>query len=69
MLRAQFACVVQLPNESVPKLHAHLRVLYHLAYHEAKDCSEIKLVENFISALNNWEVQNHIRRRKPTTYG
>ena len=52
LLRAQLACVVQLPNESVQKLHARMRVLYHLAY----------------PALNNREVQNHVRRRKPTTY-
>ena len=32
LLWAQFACVVQLPNESVQKLHARMRVLYHLAY-------------------------------------
>ena len=27
LLRAQFACVVQMPNESVQKLHARMRVL------------------------------------------
>ena len=32
VLRAQFNFVVQLPNESVQKLHSRLRVLYHLAY-------------------------------------
>ena len=68
LLRAQFACVVQLPNESVQKLHARLRVLYHLAYPEARDCSEIYLIEKFVAALNNREVQNHVCRQKPTTY-
>ena len=68
LLRAQFACIVQLPNESVQKLHAHLRVLYHLAYPDAKDRSEFYLVEKFIAALNNREVQNHVRHGKPTTY-
>ena len=68
LLQAQFACMVQLPNESVQKLHGRLRVLYHLAYPEAKDRSKIYLVEKFISPLNNREVQNHVRHRKPTTY-
>ena len=66
--RAQFACVVQLPNESLQKPYSSLGVLYHLAYPEAKDCSKIYLVKKFISMLNNQEVQNHVRCRKPTTY-
>ena len=68
LLRTQFACVVQMPNESVQKLHARMRVLYHLAYPDASTGNEVYLIEKFISALNNREVQNHVRRRKPTTY-
>ena len=68
MLRAQFNFVVQLPQESVQKLHSRLRVLYHLAYPKVEDRSEVTLIERFIQALNNREVQNHVRRRKPTTY-
>ena len=68
LLRAQFACVVQLPNESVQKLHARMRVLYHLAYPDASTRNDIFLIERFISALNNREVQNHVRRKKPLTY-
>ena len=68
LLRAQFACVVQMPNESVQKLHARMRVLYHLAYPDKGTRNEVYLIEKFIAALNNREVQNHVRRRKPTTY-
>ena len=68
LLRAQFACVVQLPNKSVQKLHARMRVLYHLAYPDASMRNEIFLIERFISALNNREVQNYVRRRKPSNY-
>ena len=68
LLRAQFACLVQLPNESVQKLHARMRVLYHLAYPDASTRNDIFLIERFIAALNNREVQNHVRRRKPLTY-
>ena len=68
LLRAQFACVVQLPNESVQNLHARMRVLYHLAYPDASMRNEIFLIERFISALNNREVQNYLRRRKPPIY-
>ena len=68
LLWAQFACVVQLPNESVQKLHARMRVLYHLAYPDASMRNEIFLIERFISALNNRQVQNYVRRRKPSTY-
>ena len=68
MLRAQFSFVVQLPNESVQKLHSRLRVLYQLAYPDEKDRSEVTLIEKFIQALNNRKVQNHVRRRKPTIY-
>ena len=68
LLRAQFACVVQLPNKSVQKLLARMRVLYHLAYPDASTRNDIFLIERFIAALNNREVQNHVRRRKPLTY-
>ena len=68
MLRAQFDHVVQLPNESIQKLHSRMRVLYQLAYPDLKDRSEINLIERFIKALNNREVQNHVRRRKPAKY-
>ena len=68
LLRAQFACVVQLANESVQKLHARMRVLYHLAYPDASTRNDIFLIERFIAALNNCEVQNHVKRRKPLTY-
>ena len=68
LLRAQFACVVQLPNESVQKLHARMRVLYHLAYPDSSTRNDIFLIERFISALNNRQVQNHVHRRKPLTY-
>ena len=68
LLRAQFACVVQLPNESVQKLHARMRVLYHLAYPDDSKRNDIFLIERFIAALNNREVQNHVRKRKPLTY-
>ena len=68
LLHAQFACVVQLPNESVQKLHARMPVLYHLAYPDANMRNEAYLIEKFISALNNCEVQNYVRRRKPPTY-
>ena len=30
--------------------------------------NEVFLIERFISALNNREVQNYVRRRKPPTY-
>ena len=56
MLRAQLACVAQLPNKSVQKLHARMRVLYHLAYPEQMDRSEIFLIERFIAALNKFLV-------------
>ena len=69
LLRAQFHCVVQLPNESVQKLHARMRVLYHLAYPDKNTQDETHLIERFINALNNREVQNYVRRRKPTTFG
>ena len=68
ILRAQFTCVVQLPNESVQKLHARMRVLYHLAYPDPNTRNEVYLTEKFINALNNCEVQNYVRRRKPPTY-
>ena len=68
LLRARFACVVQLPKESVQKLHARMRVLYHLAYPDASTRNDIFLIERFIAALNNCKVQNHVRRRKPLTY-
>ena len=68
LLRAQFAFVVQLPNESVQKLHTRMGVLHHLAYPDANTRNEFYLIEKFISALNNREVQNYIRRRKPPTY-
>ena len=45
-----------------------MRVLYHLAYPDASTRNEIFLIERFIVALNNREVQNHVRRRKPLTY-
>ena len=60
--------MVQLPNESVQKLHARMRVLYHLAYPDANMRNEVFLIERFISALNNREVQNYVRQRKPPTY-
>ena len=69
LLRAQFNCVVQLPNESVQKLHARMRVLYHLACPDKNTRDETHLIERFINALNNREVQNYVRHRKPTTYG
>ena len=68
MLRAQFACVVQMPNESMQKLHARMRVLYHLAYPDVSTHIEVYLIEKFISALNNREVQNHVLRMMPPTY-
>ena len=67
LLRAQF-CVVQLPNESVQKLHARMRLLYHLVYPDPSTQNEVYLTEKFINALNNREVQNYVRRRKPPTY-
>ena len=68
MLRAQFANVRQQPNESVQSLHSRMRVLYLLAYPDKEDQSRVMLVERFISALNNRDVQNFVRRRKPTTF-
>ena len=68
LLPAQFACVVQLPNELVQKLQVRMRVLYHLAYPDTSTRNNIFLNERFISALNNREVQNHVCRRKPVTY-
>ena len=68
LLQAQFACLVQLPNESVQKLYARMRVLFHLAYPDASTRNDIFLIERFIVALNIREAQNHVRRRKPTTY-
>ena len=68
MLRAQFHNVIQLPTESVQKLHSRLRVLYHLAFPNTEDRSELTLVEKFIAALNNREVQRNVRRRKPGNY-
>ena len=67
LLRAQFGRVVQMPNVSVQKLHARMQVLYHLAYPDTSTRNEVYLIEKFISALNNREVQNHVRRRKPPT--
>ena len=68
MLRAQFHCVVQLPNESIQRLHARMRVLYNLAYPDVHDRSDIFLTERFVAALNNREVQNYVRRRKPSSF-
>ena len=68
LLRAQLACVVQLQNESVQKLHARMRVLFHLAYPDASTRNDIFLIDRFIAALNNLEVQTHVRQRKPATY-
>ena len=45
-----------------------MRVLYHLAYPDKGTRNEVYLIEKFIAALNNREVQNHVRRRKPATY-
>ena len=45
-----------------------MRVLYHLAYPDASMRNDVFLMERFIAALNNREVQNHVRRRKPLTY-
>ena len=45
-----------------------MRVLYHLAYPDANMRNEVFLIERFISALNNREVQNYVCRRKPPTY-
>ena len=53
LLRAQFNCVVQLLNELVQKLHARIRVLYHLAYPDKNTRDETHLIERFINALNN----------------
>ena len=68
LLRAQFACVVQLPNKSVQKLHARMRVLFHLAYPDASTRDDIFIIERFIVALNNRKVRNQVCRRKPATY-
>ena len=68
LLRAQFACVVQMPNKSVQKLHAWMRVLYHLAYPYKGTHNEVYLIEKIIWALNNREVHNYVHQRKPTTY-
>ena len=64
LLRAQFACVVQLPNESVQKLHARMRVLYHLAYPDASTRNDIFLIERFIAALNNREVHKPCKKEE-----
>ena len=45
-----------------------MRVLYHLAYPDASKRNDIFLIERFIAALNNREVQNHVRWWKPLTY-
>ena len=45
-----------------------MRVLYHLAYPDTSTRNDIFLIERFVAALNNREVQNHVRRRKPLTY-
>ena len=45
-----------------------MRVLYHLAYPNTSTRSDVFLIERFIAALNNREVQNHMRWRKPITY-
>ena len=68
VLRTQFNYVYQLPTESVQKLHSRMRVLYHLAYPDQEDRSEITLIERYIQALNNRVVQGHVRRRKPKSY-
>ena len=68
MLRAQFDHVRQQPNESIQSLHSRMRVLYLLAYPDEEDQSRVMLVERFISALNNRDVQNFVRRRKPKTF-
>ena len=68
MLRAQFAHIRQQPNESVQSLHSRMRVLYLLAFPDKEDQSRVLLIERFISALNNRDVQNFVRRRKPRTF-
>ena len=68
MLRAQFNHVVQLPNESIQRLHARMRVLYNLAYPDIEDRSNTLLTERFVAALTNREVQNNVRRRKPESF-
>ena len=45
-----------------------MSVLYHLAYPDASTRNDVFLIERFIAALNNREVQNQVRRRKPLTY-
>ena len=45
-----------------------MRVLFHLAYPDASTRNDVFLIERFIAALNNSEVQNHVCRRKPSTY-
>ena len=45
LLREQFGCVVQMPNESVQKLHARMRVLYHLAYPDKGTRNEVYLID------------------------
>ena len=45
-----------------------MRLLYQLAYPDPSTRNEVYLTEKFINALNNREVQNYVRRRKPPTY-
>ena len=69
LLRAQFACVVQLPNESVQTLHARMRVLYCiLCTPTPPRGTTSSSLKGSSRPLSNGEVQNHVRRRKPLTY-
>ena len=68
ILRAHFSHIRQLPDESVQALHSRMRVWYHLAYPDAEHRSEVFLVERFISALSNRDVQDFVRQWKPETF-
>ena len=68
MYRAQFACIKQLPGESAHSLHSRMKVLYHLAYPDKEDRKDGLLLERFIAALDNCDVQNFVRKGKPQDF-
>ena len=67
LLGAQFQQMAQLPGESVQRLHSRLRAVFFMAYAQSER-SQIHLIERYVDALADREVQNHVRRRNPKTY-
>ena len=68
LLRAQFQMIKQKPGESITRLHTRIRCLYHLAYPDMVDSPATHLIEKFIQAIGDRQVQNYVRRRKPASF-